>query len=284
MGDTLGHYALLERIGVGGLGDVYRARDTKFGRTTAIKVIRPELAADSRFRRQFLRQTSALRSLSHPNIATLFEVGEDQGRLFLAIEWVVGEPVRAAVAGRALNVRRAVDFAVELADALADGHAQMLVHGDITSDTVVLTPTEHAKLLDFGLSAWTRGGEIRRQLMARRAPPTEQALCAARYLSPEQAVGKRFRPSSRHLLARRRAVRNAHRPSTLRRHLMGRRRAASRCGNTNTAQSAERARVARARRDRGARTGKARGRPIPECRIAYRRATERRRDSRRPQR
>ena len=191
MGDTLGHYALLEQIGVGGLGDVYRARDTKLGRTTAIKVIRPELAADSNFRRQFLRQTSALRSLSHPNIATLFDVGEDNGRLFLAIEWVVGEPLRTAVAGRALNVRRAVDFGVELADALADGHAQTLVHGDITSDTVVLTPTEHAKLLDFGLSAWTRGGEIRRQLVARRAAPTKQALHAARYLSPEQAVGKR---------------------------------------------------------------------------------------------
>ena len=178
--DALAHYTLLESIGVGGIGEVYRARDTKLGRTTAIKVVRPEIVDDPSDRQTFLQQASALKALSHPNIASLFDVGTDGPHLFLAIEWVPGEPLRSVIGGRALNIRRALDLGIGLADALADGHAMGLVHGDLTSDNVTVTPTEHAKLLDYGLSAWTNGGAAR----ADRPRRTRRTRMSRRFVPP----------------------------------------------------------------------------------------------------
>src|SRR5207247_6155665 len=113
MFDSLAHYRILERIGAGGMGEVYRARDTRLGRTVAIKVLPAAVADDPERRDRFVREARATAALSHPNIAALYEIGEDQGHLFLAFEFVPGDTLKTVVAGRPLNPRRAIDFAAQ---------------------------------------------------------------------------------------------------------------------------------------------------------------------------
>src|SRR6185295_18678877 len=120
MFETLGHYKILDRIGAGGLGDVYRARDTRLGRTVAIKVVAADVAGDPARRARLVHDARATVVLSHPNIAALYEIGEDQDQLFLVFEYVPGETLKKTIAGRPLNPRRAIDLAVQMADALAD--------------------------------------------------------------------------------------------------------------------------------------------------------------------
>src|ERR1700719_3378627 len=110
MFETLGHYKILDRIGAGGMGEVYRARDTRLGRTVAIKVMTAGVAADPERREQFLRDASATIVLSHPNIAALYEIGEEQDQLFLVFEFVPGETLKTAIGGRPLNERRAEEL------------------------------------------------------------------------------------------------------------------------------------------------------------------------------
>jgi serine/threonine protein kinase len=155
MVETLGQYKILDRIGVGTLGDVYRARDTRLGRTVAVKLPGAELQAD-RVRLDALSHDARAASvLSHPNIAALYEIGDEGGRLFLVFEFVPGEPLKRVIAGRPINVRRAVDLATQLADALADAHALDMPHGALTPDTVMVTPKGNAKILDLGFARWT---------------------------------------------------------------------------------------------------------------------------------
>jgi eukaryotic-like serine/threonine-protein kinase len=154
--ESLGHYRILEPIGVDALGEIYRARDTLRGRTVAIRIVAPAIAGDPDRRARLTSDAQAAAAASHPNIATLYEIGEDQGTLFLASEFVPGETLQAAIAGRPLNPRRAIDLAVQIADALADAHAAMLEHGRLAADTIVVTPKGHAKILELGLAAWTR--------------------------------------------------------------------------------------------------------------------------------
>ena len=187
--DTLAHYRLLEQIGAGGLGDVFRARDTKVGRTVAIKIVPDAIAGDPDARARLVADARLAASVSHPNVATLFEVGEDQGHLFLAIEFVPGEPLRQVIGGRPLHPRRAVEIAVQIADALAEAHAAGVRHLDLSPDTIVLTPKGTAKLLDLGLSAWTSGGRARTAAAVRLASEGQTELTTASYLSPEQALG-----------------------------------------------------------------------------------------------
>jgi len=158
MTDTIGHYKLLDRIGSGGIGDLFRARDTKVGRTVALKVVSSDIASDARRRQQFLDDAAPLTSLSHPSIASVYEVGDDNGVLFLAMEFVPGETLQRVIAGRGLNARRAMDYAIQMADALAEAHAVGIVHGHLTTANVIVTPKGTVKILEFGLGPWTRSG------------------------------------------------------------------------------------------------------------------------------
>jgi serine/threonine-protein kinase len=163
MVETLGQYKILDRIGAGTLGDVYRARDTRLGRTVAVKLPGPEFQADRARLDALSHDARAASVLSHPNIAALYEIGDEGGRLFLVFEFVPGEPLKRVIAGRPLNMRRAVDLATQMADALAEAHAAEVVHGNLTPDTVMITPKGNAKILDFGFVRWrkipTPGGE-----------------------------------------------------------------------------------------------------------------------------
>jgi eukaryotic-like serine/threonine-protein kinase len=193
--ERVGPYKILDRLGSGGVGDLYRGQDTRLGRTVAVRVVRAAIADDPGRKEQFLADAGAAARISHPNIATLYETAELDGNLFVVSEFVPGDSLAALIAGRPLNPRRAVDLAVQLSDGLAEAHAHGIVHGDLRPDSIVVTPKGNAKILDFGLSAWTRGG------VARRAAPQFVVGATADldlgslsrtlpYLSPEQALGE----------------------------------------------------------------------------------------------
>jgi serine/threonine protein kinase len=150
-----GHYKILELAGPEPLGEVYRARDTRFGRTVTVTVVAEAVVADPARRELFLRDTRAAAAVSHPNIVTLYEVGEDDEGVYLVHEFLQGQTLTNVIAGRPLNPRRAVDLANQMAEALADAHAADLVHGHLTADRIVVTPKGNAKIVGFGIAGWS---------------------------------------------------------------------------------------------------------------------------------
>jgi serine/threonine protein kinase len=140
-------------------------------------------------RDEFLHDARATAALSHPNISTLYEVGEEQDHVFLVFDFVPGQTLKSLLVGHPLNPRRAIDLAVQVADALADAHANGIVHRDLKPDNIVITPKGNAKVLDFGLAAWTAGGvwRLRAPTMTAGDGPGSSS---APYLSPEQIVGE----------------------------------------------------------------------------------------------
>jgi serine/threonine protein kinase len=184
----IAHYNILERLGVGALGDVYRARDLKYGRTVALMTPASELIADPAVRERFLADARGAAALNHPNIAQLFDVLEQDGRCYLAYEFAAGPSLRDEMGGRAVNLRRSLEIVAQITDALAEGHSRGVIHGDLRPENVVVTPKGSVKILNFGLARWTTGGR------ARLAAPAPEGLGSdpqgvAAYLSPEQALG-----------------------------------------------------------------------------------------------
>jgi serine/threonine protein kinase len=153
---VVAHYNLLERLEPAGPGELYRARDTRLGRTVAVRVLPESFAPDAAARTALLEKARSLIALSHPNVTTLFHAGEDEGRLYLAFEFHQGQSLRAELAGRPMNVRRAVELAIQMADAVADAHAAGFVHGGLSPDSIVITAKGHAKIPVFELAS--RGG------------------------------------------------------------------------------------------------------------------------------
>lgn len=148
---SLAHYKLGDPAGGDRLTAMYRATDTALGRTVTIRILHPEIAADATRREALVATARTALQLSHPNIATLFHVGEENGEYFFVFEHTPGETLRAAIAGSPLNLRRAVDLCAQLADALAEAHGQRLVHGSLGPDSILVTQKGRAKILGFGL-------------------------------------------------------------------------------------------------------------------------------------
>jgi serine/threonine-protein kinase len=186
---AIAHYNLLERLGEGAFSELHRARDTKVGRTVALRLIRDEAFDDPAMRAAFLDDARAASTLSHPNITTLFDVGEYEGGSYLAYEFASGVSLRQECAGRAVNPRRAVELAVHIADALAEGHAHGLLHGDIRPETILVTHKGSAKILEFGMASWTTGGRIRNRAVSSPQSLGADAVSVVSYMSPEQALG-----------------------------------------------------------------------------------------------
>ncbi len=147
---VVAHYNLLEQLEPSGPGDLYRARDTKAGRTVAIRLLPADFTSDPA---ALITQARGLTSLSHPNVTTLFDVGEHEGRVYLAFEFQKGQSLRAEAAGRAMNVRRAVEIAIHIADAISDAHAQGFVHGGLSPESIVISAKGRAKIPAFELAA-----------------------------------------------------------------------------------------------------------------------------------
>ena len=194
MSQRIAHFNLLERIGEGGLGEVYRARDTKVGRTVALKLPPPALLADPARRERFLEDTRAAAALSHPNIATLFDVGEQEGRWYLAYEFASGTTLRQQIGGRPMQARHAIELAIQIADALSEAHSRGVMHTDLRPETIVITPKGSSKILDFGMAAWTRGGIARARAATNPDALDKETPRVAAYLSPEQALGEAVDP------------------------------------------------------------------------------------------
>ena len=188
MSESIGHYAILGLVATGSHGPVYRARDTKVGRTVAVRLLGGALPDPLR-RSRAIHLVQPHTALSHPHVATLFEVGEHMGSLYLVHEFVPGDTLAGLIGGRPMNIRRAVDLATQVADALAEAHALDLVHGAVNPGTVVVTPKGHAKVLDFGLTAWMR--EDDQGLTADRVASLGGVLGAESigYMAPEQLLG-----------------------------------------------------------------------------------------------
>ncbi|HET7219411.1 MAG TPA: serine/threonine-protein kinase, partial [Vicinamibacterales bacterium] len=198
-GRTLGAYRLDARIGAGGMGEVYRARDTRLGRDVAVKILPPSWTADAQRRVRFEREARAIAALNHPNICTIHDIGRDSGVDFLVMELVDGEPLAARLAKGPLPLDQALARAIEIAGALDAAHRQGIVHRDLKPGNVMLARTDstqphaaHAKLLDFGLARIAAPAVSAGQAAADSAPLTEAGalLGTLHYMAPEQIEGR----------------------------------------------------------------------------------------------
>src|SRR6476646_10768985 len=152
IGKFLHNYKILEKLGVGGQGTVYKATDGKLGRTVVVKVLPPELTAREANLRRFEREARLASSLDHPNICTIFDLDEVDGVHFIAMQYVEGRNVRQLVAGRPLELKTALLIGLQVADALVAAHSRGIIHRDIKSGNVMVSSSGQVKVLDFGLA------------------------------------------------------------------------------------------------------------------------------------
>src|SRR5262249_23211878 len=152
IGESLLHYRLVAKIGEGGMAEVYRADDTRLGRTVALKVLLARSGADARLRQRFLREAKAAAALSHPNIVSIYEIGSEREIDFIAMELIEGQPLSRLLRAGKLPIADAVSYATQIASALARAHAAGIVHRDLKPSNAMVTPEGLVKLLDFGLA------------------------------------------------------------------------------------------------------------------------------------
>jgi eukaryotic-like serine/threonine-protein kinase len=195
VGQTVAHYRILEQVGVGGMGVVYRAQDLKLGRDVALKFIGEATAGDAQAVERFIREARSAAALNHPNICTVYEIGEAEGRHYIAMEWLDGQTLQQHIGGRALPSAEAVAIGASIASALAGAHARGIVHRDIKPGNIMFTADGLVKVLDFGLAKPLASHHIARDADETCLGPHGlslggQARGTIAYMSPEQARGE----------------------------------------------------------------------------------------------
>ncbi len=193
-GTRLGPYEILAPLGAGGMGEVYRARDSRLGRDVAIKVLPAEVASDPDRLKRFEREARSASALNHPNIVTIHDIGQADAVSYIAMELVRGEPLRAALLEGALPVRRFLQIATQMADGLAKAHASGIIHRDLKPENVMVSEDGIVKILDFGLAKLTQpeAGGSQATVAPTVSGATEEGIVLGTvgYMSPEQALGK----------------------------------------------------------------------------------------------
>jgi serine/threonine protein kinase/Tfp pilus assembly protein PilF len=181
IGDIISHYKILEKLGEGGMGIVYKAQDTKLDRIVALKFLPQHLTSDSVEKERFVQEAKAASALNHPNITTIYEIDEFEGQMFIAMEYCEGKTLKQVIEKEALSVKKGLDIGIQICEGLTIAHEKGIVHRDIKSANIMLTPRGQVKIMDFGL-AKLKG--------ATKLTDTRSTLGTAAYMSPEQAQGE----------------------------------------------------------------------------------------------